>query len=647
MCVCVCVCVRVCVCVCMHVCTPGPESALEWHSASASPDPVAGAAQLARTLTSHRCSRFALVLCARARVCVCVCVRVCMHVCTPGPASALEWHSASASPDADVRAQLAHHFEVARDAAEPVRTLGAHVSMSQVLDISKIVRLRWYDAATKLIWDNWGNEEGGTLPDRPPRGAAAWLFGMPGVGKTMWRNFMAIHILRNDDGAGIIVFDRATGSQRGAVLVRHIRGDDGSLHVQVARTGDRQLVESTATAAKRVFHLLDCSNGLDTGCCLELYPTEYYTILSSAHHETLLKRATEYQKETLKSKVATRSLILFAPPSTLDELVDLERRCYGELALSADVIAAIVEKYGPVARRLADCQTAGDQQEVDMTIAAKAKAWCRNNCNQQFTIPTSDDIINSVSDTLVVCRTTFDLEGATGASRFKSAGMEWASSYVRHLVADAIYRHAKETVWGLSIGGPTPPDVRGRLAEELMLRLFEVGRGQQAHVEVKLVKGRLPKGLAALRDGITTCTVLWMRTGQEKETLAKALGHVAGGPVLIRPFSHSYPGVDALLVVAAGTKAKKTKKNQNKKQKDFLLLALQATLADSHPLSAKGAVTVGLWAELCATQRIAFDSLVYLLPRTRYVGWIPQDGVPAGLPQLAWTQNTQTKVVSM
>jgi len=186
-----------------------------------------------------------------------VCVRV--HVRNPGKASTREWHSASASPDADVRAQLAHHFEVARDAAEPLRTLGAHVPMSQVPDVRRIIRLRWYDAAIKLVWDNWCNEEGGTLPDKPPYGATAWLFGMPGVGKTVWRNFMAIHILRNDDGTGVIVFDRATRCERDAVLVRQVRGYDGSLHVQVATTDNQQFVKSAAAAAKRVFHLLDCS----------------------------------------------------------------------------------------------------------------------------------------------------------------------------------------------------------------------------------------------------------------------------------------------------------------------------------------------------------------------------------------------------
>ena len=176
--------------------------------------------------------------------------------------------------------------------------------------------------------------------------------------------------------------------------------------------------------------------------------------------------------------------------------------------------------------------------------------------------------------------------------------------------------------------------MRGRFAEELMLRLFEVGRGQQIHVEVKHVKGRKTKGLAALRRGITACTVLWMRTGQEEETLAKAIGHVTltGGSVLIRPFAHSYPGVDALLVVAAGKKAKKS----------ILLLALQATVAANRPLSAGGAVNVELWADLCTSHGIAFDSLVYLLPRGRYKHWGPQDGVPARLPQLAWTlQNAQ------
>ena len=139
--------------------------------------------------------------------------------------------------------------------------------------------------------------------------------------------------------------------------------------------------------------------------------------------------------------------------------------------------------------------------------------------------------------------------------------------------------------------------------------------------------------------GITACTVLWMRTGQEEETLAKAIGHVTltGGPVLIRPFAQPYPGVDALLVVAAGKKATKS----------ILLLAVQATVAANRPLSAGGAVNVELWADLCTSHGIAFDSLVYMLPRGRYKHWGPQDGAPTRLPQLAWTlQNAQKQVSS-
>ena len=243
--------------------------------------------------------------------------------------------------------------------------------------------------------------------------------------------------------------------------------------------------------------------------------------------------------------------------------------------------------------------------------------------HQQFTIPSGQDIIERVSDSIVVRRTTFNRKCATEFGRFELAGMEWASNYVRHLVADAIYRRAKDTQWGFLLG------MREELAEELLLRLLAAGHGQQEHIKVMGLQRRHPKGLAALRDGITACAVLWMRTGHEEETLAKALRHVTrtGRPVLIRPFAHSYPGVDALLVVAAGKKAKKS----------ILLLALQATVAANRPLSAGGAVNVELWADLCTSHGIAFDSLVYLLPRGRYKHWGPQDGAPTRLPQLAWT----------
>ena len=407
--------------------------------AQRAPPGGAGAAQLARALPSHRSSRFTLMV-ARGR-----CVYACVRVRSLG----LKWHSASASPDADIRAQLAHHFEVARHAPEPVQSIGVHVPVFQVPSVKKIVRLRWYDAATELVWNNWFSQDNRTMPVEPPFGAMAWLFGMPGVGKTVWRNFMAIHILRNDDGTGIIVFDRTVssiGAER-VVLVRQIRGNDGLLHVQVATSYDSQVVRSTAAAAKRVFHLLDCSCGHCEGHGLLHFPAMYFTVLSSSPHETLLKRANESRKQTMEGGGPyLGTLTLFAPPSTLDELLHLERS-YGERGLSDEEVIAIVEKYGPIPRRLADCRTADDQQEFDEYIAAKAEAWCASNTGSKFTIPTATDMIEHVSETLVVRRTTFDRPGATGVRQFKFVAMEWASNYVRHLVADAIYHRAKEALW--------------------------------------------------------------------------------------------------------------------------------------------------------------------------------------------------------
>ena len=46
----------------------------------------------------------------------------CVYACVRVRSLGLKWHSASASPDADIRAQPAHHFEVARHAPEPLVT---------------------------------------------------------------------------------------------------------------------------------------------------------------------------------------------------------------------------------------------------------------------------------------------------------------------------------------------------------------------------------------------------------------------------------------------------------------------------------------------------------------------------------------------
>ena len=545
----------------------------------------------------------------------------------------LEWHSPSASPDADVRAQLAYHFEVARDATEPHPIIGAHVPMSQEPCVQKIARLRWYEDAVQLVWDNWCGEEGrGPRTNAPPHGAMAWLFGMPGVGKTEWRNFMAIHILRNDDGGGIIVFDCAYGGDASVVLVRQVEGDDGSLRVQVATTFHPRAVKVAARAAQRVFHLLDCSNGLCAGYGLGHSPLCYFTVVSSSRDVALEKMAHTWRKRTMLrcGGASLGTLILFAPPSTLGELLRVERSCRSH-GLSDDQVVAIFEKYGPVPRRLDDCRTAEQQAALDRVVDANAKLWCSKNTTAAGMIPNAHDIIDHVSDSLVVCWTSFDDEGATGAARFRLdvERVEWASNYVRHVVARAIHRRASKTLICLGASGATRPDVRGRLAKELMLTLFEVGDGQEG-VGVKHVAGPTDgiKGLDTLR-GVTTCKVLWMRTGLEKIRFKEALAHVAltGTPVLIRPFARSYPGVDALLMVAAGD--------------TILLQALQATVAAKHALCAGGLRILKLWQSLCTAHSVTFDSLVCLLPQRRYDAWKGQDGVPAELPQLAWNLKPQ------
>ena len=201
-------------------------------------------------------------------------------------------HTASASTDTSVWAHLAHHFEVARDAAEPVPSLGVNVPMRQVVQVDTIVRLRRYNTAIEPVWNNGYsvytlyNEDDGPLPDEPPEGGMARLFGMPGVGKTEWLHFMAIPFLKQleDDGAGVMVFDHATGYERRAVLVPQnlrgrYKGGDGSLHVQVATTEGQQSVEFAAAMAKRVFHLLDGSSGCFWGTVLGTKfhePDEYF-----------------------------------------------------------------------------------------------------------------------------------------------------------------------------------------------------------------------------------------------------------------------------------------------------------------------------------------------------------------------------------
>ena len=552
---------------------------------------------------------------------------------SPTSETTLKWHSPSASPDADVLAQLAYHFEVARDATEPHPIIGAHVPMSQEPYVQKIARLRWYDDAAQLVWDNWCGEEGrGVLPDAPPHGAMAWVFGMPGVGKTEWRNFMAIHILRNDDGGGIIVFDCAYGGDARVVLVRQVEGDDGSLRVQVAATLHPRAAKVAARAAQRVFHLLDCSYGLYVGYGLGHSPQSYFTVVTSSHDPALQKKANEWKKKTMLrcGGASVGTLILYAPPSTLAELLRVERICQSH-GLSDDQVVAIVEKYGPVPRRLDDCKTAEQQAELDHVVDANAKLWCSKHTTPAGAIPSAHDIIAHVSDSLVVCWTSFDDEGATGAARFRLdvERVEWASNYVRHVVARAIHCRASKTLICLEASGATVPDVRGRLAKELMLTLFEVGNGQEC-VEVKHVAGPSGgiKGLDTLR-GVTTCKVVWMRAGLEKKRFKVALAHVAhtGTPVLIRPFSHKYPGVDALLMVAAGD--------------TILLQALQATVAAKHALCAGGLRILKLWQSLCTAHSVTFDSLVCLLPQRRYDAWKGQDGVPAELPQLAWTLKPQ------
>ena len=431
------------------------------------------------------------------------------------------------------------------------------------------------------------------------------------------------------------MFDRSACENDPVILVRR---SDGRL--EVASTNDRSAVQAAVVQAseskRRVYHLLDVSKGDMNGMGSGAAYSRQFTLVTSCPHDKVITAAKEAKKKTVDFRpgAAFAQQVLHAPESTVAEMVKV-----GQLkGLTKERVEHIADRYGPVLRRLTDCGTANDASNMDKTLRQAASAWVLKEkaTLTSFGIPNIDQIAAAVSDVLVIRVSRYDGDGGDGdgdddsqrlSKRFELApafkSLRWASRYVRSLICDAIFKGAYEALFKLALDKSTAHDMRGRLAEDLMLKLFEVGATTQAvHTQIKRVSGGTLDAPCNLVPELGPCAVHWMYTGDEKRTFSKVLA--AGKDALIRPYAHCYAGIDAILVfrVDAG----------------FAVLALQATVATSHPLGKGGQTVLRKWMALCRASSTAwFHGLVFLVPPHLYPKWGLQTGVPRTVLQMAWT----------
>lgn len=466
----------------------------------------------------------------------------------------------------------------------------------------------------------------------------------------MFRNFMAVHILQHDkERTGLIVFDRATQGPTCPVLVRQTR--DGC--VQVAASKDGASVQAALAHAGRVFHLLDSSDGWTHGTASGLSPRDYFTLVTASPHKKLLKLARELRKE---GKGAPRR-VLYAPPSSLEEMLRVEK-LVTDRRWTNDDVEHIVLQLGPVVRRLDDCRGAGGITAASDELADMATEWVGQHKMRlvECGIPDANTLSTIISDRLVIRHTRFDDDKLDAGNpnklepdsprRFnlRAHPLDWSSRYVCALVSRAMFQEAREVLFRLAFETHEPHDIRGRLAENLMLTLVEAGTAAAEHrlplkTKVKCIPGT-GHGLNAackLVPKLGRCAVLWMYPGDEEKAFNSAISLLLSATdhkpdaVLIRPYAHCYAGIDAVLVFIDS-------------RGWIAVLVLQATLADEHPLKPGGLKQLQEWIELCNKhKKAAFHGLVYLLPPHRFKKWKHQEGVPVHVREVAWTIRSHQK----
>ena len=561
------------------------------------------------------------------------------------------WHGPSSSRGADPLSQLAFHLDAARSASQLPDTLGAFVGTKQQVVTEKALCLRWYQAAIALTWTMW---TGPSTDDAvtPFKGGSAHLFGSAGIGKTVLRTFMAASILQRRckaqeprQRACLIVFDRASDTPVPTVMVRQRALGDGSVRVEAAVASDSKAVEatvSTATAERhRVYHLLRSSNGTSYGRGLGWGdPYERFTLLTALPTRLLLK---EYYEEVKARPID----MMYAPCSTRDEMHALNARRPKPRRLSTARVDYIVAKFGPMPRRLSDCTTDSDEAAFCGHVQSAVDEWARHRKNQQY-VPSPYDL-EDVHEGLIVRETRFDDEHEDQDRRFDLQHIHdfrWTSRYVWHCVTKGLLLASPSDCWQACETWVGPhDDVRARLVEDLLLTCLEVGAGGGATAaldaragsscEVLAFSGRVvtrcvraPGGrggnsafirrIQKALERLPACNVTWMAPDGEVTALHTALDLVATAPsrpVLIRPLTEAYPGIDGVLLLHFESAVR------------VLFLKAATACRLSLPMSDDGVLMVEKWmgivTEASSTHRpVTATALMYMLPREDQMeGW--------------------------
>ena len=271
----------------------------------------------------------------------------------------LVWHGPGEG--ADQLARLAASFQAANTGTRVPDRLDASLGFNHRV-FGPCAKLRWYDAAVDRVWQAWLGREG--VDGMEPRNSgSAWLFGADGVGKAVFRTFMAVSILQRRNSAPepanrecLIVFDHSCCFLcHGTVLVRqrNVAGDAPLVEVAATRNSD-VVRRAAAVAGCRVYHLLTSKAGRVTGHGLgAMYVQRRFTLLTSGPDAGL---EVDLLRETRK---ATPVDVLYAPCSTRQEMHTLNKLKPNEEQLSDNRVNYIVDRYGAVPRRLGQC---GDEE---------------------------------------------------------------------------------------------------------------------------------------------------------------------------------------------------------------------------------------------------------------------------------------------
>ena len=482
-----------------------------------------------------------------------------------------------------------------------------------------------------------------------------FMLGTPGIGKTMFRNFVAHKLLRwahHTKARMVLVFQVANDMQTDfhVVMFDIDRIASAETYAAVDKEVVQRLMQRKSTEKTCVVSLTDVGEGA------------WKNAIDCDHHFFFTSPNTRIFQSADRLKEMRGAVDLWMPLWHLDELLSARLIMYGPHAGSCGgfdghplkydpstngpseaLLRRRVETYGRTARvafdpLLKDTLVKFDRAKHQAEWRMKALEKMEEG-RLELLGKASHSFIHA--DVLVDSdgRGNFEYGGDEREDTFRVPKIKFASSYVRSALADIALEHSFDQLLSTSTS-ESSPGVKGELVETMLLaiikHIIKNPKGRNSRVAVQLSKdpeGMQPQGaedasakqLHALLTSGMAYSEEWCSKTEMKTRLISVLGSIESNTaVMLRPYEPTMAAVDAVLLLASELDEK-------------WCLFLQVTINSTH--SVAGADAAMYLNDLAGVSDDVRLSLIYVVPechfwnpKSKEVKWTRQsirDGYPA------------------